>query len=144
MNNGNILTACSAVGLKPICDYASSSYNDGQCLTPHAGTYFHFSYGPHNDDHGIPRNKVVGAFFYAGRANGQWSFLNQGYTHRWSNTYDRDGDTFCGKKGADKPNSFTFKGHLLVRTKVSGSMTDSNVRTACNNIGLKPLCDHSR
>jgi hypothetical protein len=56
----------------------------------------HFSYPPHNDQYGVPRTKTLGAYFYAGRANGDWSFHNRGDTHRWSNSNDKDGDTVSG------------------------------------------------
>jgi hypothetical protein len=97
MKNSNILKACAAIGQKPVCDYPTSSYNDGKCEKVKSYNY-HFSYPPHNDQYGVPRGKVVGAYFYAGRANGDWSFLNMGYTHRWSGTKDINGDTFCVKK----------------------------------------------
>jgi hypothetical protein len=94
MTNDNIFTACSAKGLRPVCDYPS--YSDGKCrIVTHYS--FHFSYPPHNDQYNVPRAKTVGAYFYSARANGQWSFLNQGYTHRWAANRDRDGDTFCVK-----------------------------------------------
>jgi hypothetical protein len=100
------------------------------------------SYPPHNDNKGVPRAKTIGAYFYSGNNNGQWSLLNQGYTHRWSGTKDHNGDTYCVKRTDEIATSFVYQGHTLVRTAVSGGMTTKNVEKACAKVGLKPVCDN--
>jgi hypothetical protein len=142
MTSENILTACTQISQKPACDY--QSYADGKCsLAGYHGTALHLSYPPHNDQYEIPRNKTLGAYFYSGAANGQWSLLNQGYNHRWSGVNDRDGDTFCVKKTGTVATTFVHLGHTLMRTRVDGSMTSSNIRKACAKLGFRPVCNYA-
>jgi hypothetical protein len=53
-------------------------------LVAHSSLYHtqHFSHPSHNDEYDIPRAKTVGAYFYAGTANGQSSLLNYGSSHQ--------------------------------------------------------------
>jgi hypothetical protein len=142
MTSETILQACARKGLRPVCDHLS--YTDGKCRM--AASYsFHMSYPAHNDQYGVPREKVLGAYFYSGKANGQWSFLNMGYTHRWSGTKDINGDTFCVKKADETLTTFEYAGRTLIRTPVSGTMTVRAIRTACTKLGTnyKPVCDQN-
>jgi hypothetical protein len=93
----------------------------------------------------VPSEKVVGAYFYSGNANGRWSLLNQGNTHRWAALFDFDGDTFCVKPTISIPRTFTYNGHTMIRTAVKGTMSDTSLKTACAKLGAgyKPVCDHS-
>jgi hypothetical protein len=92
MATQNILEACAKIGQKPVCDYPA--YSDGRC-TMVEGYNFHFSQPSHNEKFGIDLKKTLGAYFYSGNANGQWSLKNRGNDHTWSGTNDFDGDTFC-------------------------------------------------
>jgi hypothetical protein len=95
MTSSNMLDACAKIGQKPVCDY--NTYSDGSCALVGQGSW-HFSQPNHNKQYGIPVEKTLGAYFYSGNANGQWSLKNRGNDHSWSGTSDFDGDTFCAKK----------------------------------------------
>jgi len=139
----NILKACKAKGMKPLCDH--SSYNDGKCLL--AGSNWHFSHPSHDRSHQVPVDKVKFAFFYCGRANHNRALLNTGTSHKWTrDNYERDGDTFCAQRDPEfmkKYGKFKYKGHTVTRVKVSGEMRSSNIEKACTAKGMRPVCDHA-
>jgi hypothetical protein len=94
MVSSNILKACEANGLKPVCDH--SSYSDGHCIV--AGGKWHMSHPAHvYKQKGLDQNKLHGAYFYAGSAKAGQSLENLGNTHAWSNSRDMNGETYCTK-----------------------------------------------
>ena len=124
MTSNNIRKACAAKGLSPVCDH--NSYFDGQCVLVKGSGAWHFSH-PSNvkSQDGLDQTKLLGAYFYAGSANGQWSMENVGNTHAWSNARDKDGDTFCTKARTGetynwKKNKITYS---FKRVAVDGEMT---------------------
>ena len=120
MTAANILKACKARSLKPICDH--KKYADGKCLN--LRNNWHWSHAWHHvrtRAKGVDYKKLEWAFFYA---NSNRALMSNGHSHRWTKKnhhgYDRDGDTFCGKIDskrfeAYKKKFFTFKvnGHVL-------------------------------
>lgn len=140
MTSNNIRKACAAKGLSPVCDH--NSYFDGQCVLVKGSGAWHFSH-PSNvkSQDGLDQTKLLGAYFYAGSANGQWSMENIGNTHAWSNARDKDGDTFCTKSRAGE--TYDWKGYSFQRVAVKGDMNSANIREACAAAKMRPLCDHS-
>jgi len=92
MSSASILSACNAKGLHPVCDYPT--YNDGKCTTISGTSHYHYSNPGHNDQYGVPEFKVLGAYFYTGKANGNRALRNRGSDHSWSNDFDENGDAF--------------------------------------------------
>jgi hypothetical protein len=141
MNSGNIYAACLRHGLRPVCDYPS--YSNGKCRLVQ-NSNFYFSYPGHSKAHtSIDEKNLLGAYFYRGSSDTYTSHLNQGHTHRGSNTNDRDGDTYCVSKTGETPKSFVYNRHTMFRVPVSGQMTDTNCLTACIKFGAKPVCDQN-
>merc|ERR1719191_153302 len=117
MSGPNIVKACNRRGLKPVCNHAH--YATGACTM--VGGPWYFSYPPHDRRYGVPPKKVKGAFFYSGNRNN--SLLNTGRTHRWSRYgRDRDGDTFCVKRGKTYKNFYKYKGITMYRVSIKGRM----------------------
>ena len=75
MTSDNIRKACAAKKLVPVCDH--TSYFDGQCVVAGSNVGWHFSHQSNvaNQD-GLDQSKLLGLYFYAGSANGQWSLEN--------------------------------------------------------------------
>jgi len=96
MNSANMLKACAAKGMMPVCDH--SSYNDGKC--ENIGGNWHFSHPRDDRKHGIDVRKVGWAFWYCGRAHHNKALINTENSHRWTKGYEQDGDTYCVKSGA--------------------------------------------
>jgi hypothetical protein len=137
MNKKNILKACTAAKLRPVCDH--SHYADGQCEI--VGGAWHFSHPAHNRQYKVPLAKTTGAFFYTNHVHGKVLY-NTGSTHKWTNGRQADGYTYCVAKKGTTPTSFTYKKMKIYRTAVSGSVTNSNIRKACSKRGMRPVCDH--
>jgi len=139
MTSQNILKACKAKDMKPVCDH--SNYNDGNCKA--VGGHWHFSHPSHDRSHKVPLDKVRGAFFYCGRANHNRAMLNTGHTHKWTHDrYEQEGDTFCVKRSKDfLKNHGTFKhgDYTIQRIEVKGNMQSDNIYKACLAKGIKPF-----
>jgi hypothetical protein len=136
MTAANILKACEAKGLAPVCDH--SHYNDGKCR---AFGNWHFSYPPHARRRGINATKLTGAFFYTGHHH-VGSLQNTGRSHRWRSSQDAHMDTFCSAK-PPKPPNFSYLAYNMTRVAVKGVMSAKNIRIACKRHGkLAPVCDH--
>ena len=94
MKSTNILKACEAKGLSPVCDH--STYADGECVI--VSIKWHMSHPVHVAKRkGLDQNKLHGAYFYAGSAKAGQSLENLGNTHAWSNSRDMNGETYCTK-----------------------------------------------
>merc|ERR1711871_1127617 len=145
MVSSNIRKACAAKNLLPVCDH--NSYFDGQCVLVEGAGAWHFSHPSHvAGQDGLDQSKLLGAYFYAGSSNGQWSLQNLGNTHAWSNARDKDGDTYCTK--ARTGETYDWNGYSFQRVAVKGEMSSANIRDACERAStekrhLQPLCDHS-
>jgi hypothetical protein len=140
MTSSAILRACRKKKMKPVCDHAG--YADGKCTM--AGDAWHFSHPSHDRRHKVPVNKVTGAYFYCGRANGGLALMNTGSTHKWSHRrWDRDGDAYCVKQSKDFKTRHTWRGHVMERVNVKGKMTSNNIYNACRRKKLRPICDHA-
>jgi hypothetical protein len=140
MNGNNIVNACEARGMKPVCDH--QNYKDKRCTN--VGNSWHFSHSSHNKQHGIDVNKVKFAFFYT--KNGNRALMNTGRGHRWSRAGDAEGDTFCVTADKDflkKHGVFKYKGRVIQRTVVDGTMNSKNIYNACQKNGMRPVCDHA-
>ncbi len=143
INSANIYKSCKAHGLRPACDH--STYTDGKCVVV-SGTW-HLSYPAHTRkqsglaDH---RKSLKGAYFYCGGVKGGKALMNTGATHRWTYVWDR-GFTYCVRRSTKGLSKFTFKydGFTAKRVAVKGPMNSPNIRKACANKGMKPMCDHS-
>ena len=140
MNSANILKACSAAKLRPVCDH--SHYSDGKCRM--VGSNWHFSHPAHDRRHKVPVAKVKGAYFYTGYSRSRhMSLLNTGRTHRWANNWDRDGDTFCVKRGKSFATKFKYGGYTVLRVPVTGGrMNSATIWKTCRAKGMRPVCDH--
>jgi len=146
MTSNNIRTACEKVNMRPACD--RKSYSDDNCEVI-SGSW-HLSKAPKAFD--IPKQKVLGAYFYCGNSNGGLSLLNTGVTHKWSGQYDQtsrvrhvtdhDGDTFCAKRQRSGPVSTNWRGVEMHRIAVKGEMNSVNIIEACDQKDMKPLCAH--
>jgi hypothetical protein len=144
MTGANILAACDQLNMKPACD--KKSYADDRCEVV-SGTW-HLSNAP--KAFSLPKQKMLGAYFYCGTAMGGLTLLNTGLTHKWSGTYnqnsghrtvtDRNGDTFCAKKQRSAPVSTSWGGVELHRIAVQGEMNSENIVTACDSRDMVPLC----
>jgi hypothetical protein len=138
MNSANILKACEAKGLLPACDH--STYADGECVIVSIG--WHLSHPAHvGKRKGYDQQQFKDAFFYAGSAKSFRSLQNTGSTHRWSDSKDKNKNTFCTirREGSKyQTNGFEFK-----RVRVSGAMNQKQIQTACKAAKMKPLCDNS-
>ncbi len=77
-----------------------------------------------------------------GRGNRDWALQNSGNTHRWSNSRDRDGDTFCMKPERERK-TFSYRNYVFHRVRVSGTMNKDNILKACQSRKMRPVCDHS-
>jgi hypothetical protein len=145
MTDVAIKKACNDKGMKPVCDKAS--YCNGQCIPVGGSTeYFHFSAANNNLQYGIPTDTIRGSFFYTGEKQGDrgvWSLQNIGTgSHRQSNIWDKNGDTWCAVEDLKKK-SFTFLGYEFTRVTVkSTGMKNSDILKACAAIGQKPVCDY--
>jgi hypothetical protein len=88
MSDTSLKSTCAKLGAgyKPVCDH--SHYNDGGCVV--AGNDWHFSYPSHNNQYGIPRAIMRGAYFYSGRhSSTEYTYQNTGTSHRVSNYWDK-------------------------------------------------------
>jgi len=140
MTSANILKACQSKKMRPVCDH--SNYADGKCTM--AGGSWHFSHPSHDRSHGVPRSKVIGAYFYCGRANGGLALMNTGHSHKWSHrNWDRDGDAYCIKRSKTFTTAKKWRGYKLKRVKVNGRMESNNIYQACKAKKMRPLCNHA-
>jgi len=139
MTSKNIKSACRKHKLRPVCD--NSHYADGKCRM--VGGAWHFSHPHHDRRYGVPWRKVMGAYFYTGRANGGLSLMNTGRTHKWARRNgDRDGDTFCVKRTVLFKGGHKWRSFMLARVPVKGKMQSANIYKACHAKGLRPVCNH--
>merc|ERR1719201_972310 len=123
----NIVKTCAAQKMRPVCDHMN--YADGKCAM--VGGHWHFSHPSHDRRHRIPVKKVSGAFFYTGRHH-TGAMLNTGTSHRWARrNRDKNGDTFCVKRGPGFKTHISWHGSTLYRVRVKGRMVSNNIFKAC-------------
>merc|ERR1711970_489339 len=117
-NGGNysskMRSACSKLGMKPVCD------NPSYCKTDKAALYIgqnaHLAYAPHRNNNGLfpsgwsaIRNKWNGFCAYTNRANGNHALCNDpSNTHAWK-TPNTKYKFMCGKVTTVAPQCFNAK-----------------------------------
>jgi hypothetical protein len=144
MNSANLIKACKAHSMKPVCDHRN--YADGKCLN--IMNNWHLSHPSHAKKH-LDAKKLEWAYFYTNNHNKV--LMNNVHGHRWSqNGKDQDGDTFCAvidKKRFEahkrKYWNFEVAGHDIKRVRVIGSMQSDEIWKACQAKGMRPVCDHA-
>jgi len=141
MNSQNIRNACALNGLQVPCDHPS--WNWGECHSMKTGS-LHMSYQPHNSMVNFPYGQTDRAYWYAGRANGDWSIQAVGGTHRWAGQQDWDGDTICIKPLNDDHGSArevlkNWRGWAFFKVQVDGLM---NSQTSTTLVANKTLFLH--
>merc|ERR1711988_360351 len=141
MTTDNIVEACANKSMRPVCDIGTVA--DGACRIA-GGDDWRFSH-PHDVlKKGLEQQKLKGAYFYSGHANGQMSSMNNGETHVWSKPkQDKNGDTFCVKRGTNFKSTFKWKNHTMERVQVNNVMTSSNILAACEAKGMRPVCNNA-
>ena len=137
MSSSNILLACRAVGMRPVCDHAQ--YSDGECIL--AGGSWHFSNPSDVKQHRIPLRLVNAAFFYT-NAKDNRSKKNEELSGRWSTGSDSNQHTICTAPNR-RMQSFVHKQYTLQRVSVIGQMNSANIIKACTAKKMRPVCDHS-
>jgi len=144
MNSDNIYTACTATGLRPVCDH--NAYFDGRCVVVGMHTNdgnWHMSHSSHTSQFAkeVPSEALIDVFMYCGRANGGSSLQHLQGGHRWSLNYDVNGDTLCTPADDTSKDAFTYNGFKMTRIPVKGLMTGDNILKHCEAQSMKPVCD---
>jgi hypothetical protein len=93
MDKDQIIKACNAVGLKPVCDHLQ--YNDEHCVA--ASETLHYSDAKQDKKLGIPKSKAQDIFWYTGRQS-TGSRYNSGQDKgRFRDSHDKYGYTMCAR-----------------------------------------------
>jgi hypothetical protein len=139
--SSNILLACNKRRMVPVCEH--SNYANGECqMVGSRFSNWHISHGARAVSHKLDQDKLSGAYFYTANANGNRALQQYENGHRWTTSNDQGGgDTFCTTPQHVK--SFTKGNYTLISVKVSGAMTSPNIKKACNDKGMQPVCDHA-
>ena len=152
-----MVSACKALGMKPVCDHPGYCRNDGSAL--YIGQTGHLAYRPHrNSNNYLPvglaavRDKWDGLCSYTANANGNNALCNiPTNTHAWRNPAQYNPGFVCGKirdfsatlvgKSGNPGDTYVFSKAWAVATvgKYSHLMI-----VACKALGMKPVCDNPR
>jgi len=170
MTSKNILAACKAKDMVPVCNHAK--FMDGQCVI--VGGFYHISKKEsaglaaarrllgagfptppptparrtEAEEDSLPTDRIRGTYTYCGDADGPkgcsgWSYLDTGTQHRLARHTDRGGDTLCTTPNRQK-SIFVIGDHQFVRVKVHGFMTGSNALAECQKISMLPVCEAAK
>jgi cell division septation protein DedD len=156
-----MVNECAKVDMKPLCDHPSYCRADPRAV--YIGQTSHVAHTPYrNQDSYFPAgwSQVKGQFpsafcAFTGSAGGAHQTLcTTGGSHAW-NTPAQNPEIMCAKAPPYKPdepfsgvlgsmngaNAGTYKFQKVRITATSGNF-DTAMINACNNVGMKPLCDH--
>jgi hypothetical protein len=150
-------SACSGVGMKPVCDHPSYCRNDANAL--YIGQSGHIAYRPHrNTNNYVPvgfaaiRDNWDGLCSYTNNANGNYALCNiPSNSHSWRYPAQYNPGFICGKvevvklwaslgaKNSVQKSNYYFQTAVL--SSRSGKYSDRMV-DACKSYQMKPVCDH--
>jgi hypothetical protein len=150
-------TACTKLGMKPVCDHRNYCKNDAKAL--YLGQDHHLAYAPHrNAEQYLPPGLEKIANYwntlcsYTNNANGNYALCNiPTNTHAWRHPGQYNPGFMCGKedivsfsaaigsKNGNIPRKYDF---VVAQSKsTSGKYSDLMIKT-CGAWGMKPVCDH--
>jgi hypothetical protein len=140
MTSNNVLAACKAKGLLPICANKAYFRKGKSVALPGVANYV--SYPSQARQAGLPQMKLAGAGFWTTNPNSV--LVNTGATHRWSNTRtDPNGWTYCAKAAGAKPGGpLGYNGVTFIKIAVPKGTAKTAFPGMCQKKGAKPLCNY--
>jgi len=141
VNSANIVKACAASNLIPVCN--SLNYSDGACwysgennrmfsIPSHAKTILKKDY-----------RKLAGLAIYCGNSNRGWALRNTGHKHKWTNSRNKNMLTLCTTP--NKESNLKYKDIVMKTVYIKkGSLinADSSI-AACKAKQMVPVCNRN-
>jgi len=141
MTSSQLQLTCRAAGLVPVCD-SPREFNGG-CVIVDSLSWTSSKDAKAN---AIPYKLIEDIFTYANSKTGR-ALHETAKASLPATSVDVDGDTLCAldyRARLGDSGTFTVDGYSFSRIRVVGSMSASNIKKACQDARMFPVCDSSK